>query len=161
MPNWCENDLVVKGKKEHLDTFRVAVAVLEGENKTDLSFDKILPMPEELKNTTAPSKNPSEELNKKYGADNWYNWSIINWGSKWNACEVYLEKRARSLLYCFNTAWSPPMPFILKASLLFPELEFALQYFEAGMGFCGMYVCKNGQIINEAYNGDYRGGRGG
>ena len=41
-----------------------------------------------------------------YGHDSWYDWCCENWGTKWNACEVYVSNRMIS----FQTAWSAPDP---------------------------------------------------
>jgi hypothetical protein len=48
MPNWCENDLVVKGKSKALDEFAKFV---EGPNGA-FDFEKIIPMPEVFKGVT-------------------------------------------------------------------------------------------------------------
>lgn len=47
---------------------------------------------------------------KKYGYCTWYNWSIENWGTKWNACDVSVGKKSIYL----NTAWSFPTPIFEK-----------------------------------------------
>tara|TARA_B100000530_G_scaffold335588_1_gene288053 strand:+ start:1906 stop:2409 length:504 start_codon:yes stop_codon:yes gene_type:complete len=40
--------------------------------------------------------------------DRWYNWQIINWGTKWNTYDAYEDGDEDELIYHFNTAWSPP-----------------------------------------------------
>ena len=47
---------------------------------------------------------------KKYGASNWYDWSVKNWGTKWNASEGYFDDEANRLV--FNTAWDKPDPIL-------------------------------------------------
>ena len=55
-----------------------------------------------------------------YGHQDWYSWRCDNWGTKWNACDCYLddkfeEKKANDETFVsFNTAWSPPIPVIDK-----------------------------------------------
>lgn len=44
------------------------------------------------------------ECLKLYGSKDWYNWSVENWGTKWNAYDI---KRIGNTL-SFNTAWSFP-----------------------------------------------------
>lgn len=41
-----------------------------------------------------------------YGCDTWYDWCCEYWGTKWNACEVYVGNKSVS----FQTAWSAPDP---------------------------------------------------
>lgn len=45
---------------------------------------------------------------KTYGYIDWYKWRIENWGTKWNACEVYVCSNCIS----FQTAWSVPDPIL-------------------------------------------------
>lgn len=47
--------------------------------ESDFDFNLILPMPSELEGTTSPCE-PNEDLIAKYGADNWYQWRLANWG---------------------------------------------------------------------------------
>lgn len=48
---------------------------------------------------------------KKYGHKDWYDWSIANWGTKWNAYSFQLVKEdENSLTVQFDTAWSTPEP---------------------------------------------------
>jgi len=46
---------------------------------------------------------------KQHGHANWYEWSIANWGTKWNA---YDQKRISDKVVRFDTAWSVPAPVI-------------------------------------------------
>lgn len=46
---------------------------------------------------------------KEYGADNWYDWAINNWGTKWGAYEIeHVEIGKDHIDIQFDTAWSPP-----------------------------------------------------
>jgi hypothetical protein len=38
-------------------------------------------------------------------------------------------------------------------SQVYPSLKFRLSYEEPGMGFCGVLICENGEVI-EAIDGD-------
>ena len=45
----------------------------------------------------------------EYGCDNWYDFSRLHWGTKWNAYEVeILQDEDRSLFVSFLTAWDSP-----------------------------------------------------
>ena len=50
----------------------------------------------------------------KYGHIDWYNWRINNWGTKWNACDEYVDDDVLE----FNTAWSCPLPILDKLAEL-------------------------------------------
>ena len=89
MPNWCANTL----KITHDDTAQIARAVAafaRGEFMQE--FD---PCPQDLLDTMAghhAAGSPEEaELQarrasnlEKYGAEDWYDWKIANWGTKWD-----------------------------------------------------------------------------
>jgi hypothetical protein len=91
----------------------------------------------------------------------WYNWRVENWGTKWNAYDIspdtFPEVLSRivekdnnaSILYSFTTAWSPPIPWVLKMSPNYPLLTFSLDYQEPSMDFCGIYTVQNGELIGE------------
>ena len=46
---------------------------------------------------------------KRYGERDWYEWSINNWGCKWNASESRVDtKFDGTMVISFDTPWSPP-----------------------------------------------------
>lgn len=131
MPNWCENTLTVTGDPEMLEQFKEHV---KSDNGNPLSFMKILPI----------SCSEDEQAGKANQI----------WGTKWDVgdgCWVALEvgKNGKSLAYCFDTAWSPPIPVVYEMSRMFPKLRFKLRYCEPGMGFSGTYVAKDGSVIKD------------
>lgn len=183
MANWCENDLVVKGKPKDLNEF------IEFVKNPDMTFDfnKIAPMPEVFKAvvsgfTTIDGEKfthwrehfvddsrvlvgvKQEELDRwkaEYGHADWYSWSIVNWGTKWNANEPILTARcAGSIAYTFSTAWSPPLPIIQALAERFPKLKLSLKYYECGCAFKGYVKYAKGVLIEEG-EGTYAGKRGG
>jgi hypothetical protein len=72
----------------------------------------------------------SKEYQKRFGADNWYNWQCSNWGTKWNANDVFISDNVIS----FNTAWSAPVPIFVALSEKFPEVEFFIQFADEDFG---------------------------
>lgn len=81
-----------------------------------------------------------------YGHPTWYDWSIENWGTKWNAYEVrWFNEQVE-----FETAWSNALPVILKLSEFFPDLKFRYDYADEDIGHnCGWYKIRNGKIALE------------
>ena len=80
------------------------------------------------------SKSPLD-----FSGNNWYDWNVTNWGTKWDVAVVdgekysdteLMEESATSLAYRFNTAWSPPLPAIVKLSEQYPTLNISLSYEE-------------------------------
>src|SRR3972149_4752136 len=100
MPNWCSNDLWVRGPKRSLHEFAEYARGPGGGPWSDeeaLSAHKFIPYPEQYKNAL---EKGGYAYNRK--------WCVDNWGTKWGFCNVKTEKRAKGLLYTFDTAWSPP-----------------------------------------------------
>lgn len=77
----------------------------------------------------------------------WYTWSIANWGTKWDAYSVRLEETDDKLIYQFDTAWSPPTPFIEKMVETFQMLDFEHWYFDEGHNFWGIACYSAGEQV--------------
>ena len=134
MPNWCDNYLRVFGDKEEITRFREkAEAVVDGV-ETALSLNNLHPLPKELEGTESTEKN------------NWYDWQIQNWGTKWDVEAVLEEEGEDYLNYSFDSAWTPPIAWLKKVSADFPTLRFVLKYDEEGMGFFGRAIAQNGEV---------------
>lgn len=89
-----------------------------------------------------------DELVAKHGFDNWYDWSIANYGTKWGIYDTseWSEGIAdASLFYC--TAWSPADKFFLNVSTKYPKLLFDTIYADEGGGFVGHESYQNGKLI--------------
>ena len=78
---------------------------------------------------------------EKYDCGDWYEWSINNWGTKWEASEITIEDH----LICFETAWSPCSPIVEKLADRFPQLAFIYKYFEPGVCLAGREVYEGGE----------------
>lgn len=87
---------------------------------------------------------------RTYGTSNWYDWSIRNWGTKWDVqfSECSFLRSDAGLEYIFNTAWSQPDPVIAKLAETFPTLEITHKYFDGGSNFWGSshYITKDGKV---------------
>ena len=99
MPNWTENNVLFVGKKKQLKTLKTMLKSKDN----DFDFNNIVPMP---KNIFRGLLGREEE--EKYGKNNWYHWSIENWGTKWNSVDTRVEENGSTLSYNFMTAWDCP-----------------------------------------------------
>ncbi len=181
MPNHIKT--ILKVQTEDIEKMKEIADRISGENGA-IDFNALVQMPEEIRNNTSPSRFVTEEeypkihaqelkdvsdpkkyvtfsitekmhneLVEKYGASNWYEWSLENWGTKWNAYDISYSEEG--FCYEFETAWSHPFPIIEKLSLLFPDIEFFVQYADEDMGSnCGEYAIRNGEKLSE-WQGHY------
>jgi hypothetical protein len=178
MPNWCANRLKITGPKKDLQAIKKAlVSQNDKGEETVFSFQTLVPMPENLRNMGGLPLKESPRLTEVQRAkvavdfanglidqveayeksedayliqnDDWYNWGIINWGTKWDVSEVsVLDQIADgALIYNFETAWSPPRSWVRRASPKFPTLSFELLYVEPGMDFAGQTVYEAGGLM--------------
>lgn len=93
------------------------------------------------------------ENQSKYGAQTWYEWSINNWGTKWNAYECSaLDLDGESAELSFWTAWSPPHPILMRLAEQYPELSFSHEWADEDIGMnCGRREYSEGCFMEEYY----------
>lgn len=166
MPNWSYNSLILEGSSSNLEKFYIennSDEIRRGK-KEELSFNKSIPRPD------------SEEENwYKWNCANWgtkwdacyitfkkekkyYNDNITN------TLLVMNRKLSRNIepvvpviqelfsyyiyTYNFDTAWSPPIPWLQKVSLLYKNIKFNLEYSIEGFDNGGNIIIKNGNILS-------------
>lgn len=145
MPNWCSNTLLVSGDPERIKQFIEEQKGVDYDHEgtptgeTALTFENVVPMPEHLRGTKAPSDD---------GSMTWYDWSVENWGTKWDACysQISHNPGENVVEYMFDTAWSPPVDWYEKVIEAYPDLDFTLDWEEGGMGFAGTLSGEKGIV---------------
>jgi hypothetical protein len=121
VPNWCSNIVEISSNSTaDLD----AVMALIG--NTDEPFNAIFP------------RAPDED---------WYDWSIANWGTKWDASDFSISRDSDDhITLTFDTAWSPSLGVTGRLADRFPSLEIRHFYEEPGMAFNGCAVFADGAM---------------
>ena len=85
----------------------------------------------------------------------WYHWNCRNWGTKWDVGVPNGEEYSNtiktvnddgSILYQFETAWSPVGEVLMKLSEMYPTLEFDYEY-EEETGWGGSCTFKGGEDV--------------
>lgn len=157
MPNWCQCSLTITGDKKQLAKLKKDAKGRQKEYGKMITspfvLEKLLPIPKELQKTQSPNTKNPEQMLKKYGAKDWYDWSIKNWGTKWGLCSVavdYSDDNCWELF--FDTAWCPPVEGLKTISAKYPKLFFLLKYDEGGMGFRGVAKIQNGDADDQCLN---------
>ena len=140
MPNWCFNNLHVSGPSADLQRF---LKTVQGEdsagNSLPLDFNQIVPQTPEVLASLEHKARAAGNL------PDWYEWRCNNWGTKWNLDnDTELDAGDDWAIFRFDTAWSPPIPFVERASEMFPTLEFQLEYNEPGNNIGGMVRYRDG-----------------
>ena len=116
MPNWTYNDVTIRGTKKQIDDFYKKY-ILGADGKEGFDFNKVIPQPrteEECpKNCIRKDGDPIEVLQDRPWF-NWYEWNCKYWGTKWNACDVDVDKTDTRIFLSFSTAWAAPRPVLNK-----------------------------------------------
>lgn len=88
------------------------------------------------------SANPLEEMVNMFNNNNdWYSFNNREWGTKWDIAlsddasdyereQMLTVESDTTIIYRFDTAWSPPMNAIERLSLQYPDATFTLEYEE-------------------------------
>ena len=142
MPNHVRNILTVISGTPDMKTVREDVAIRDEEGKPvpgTIDFERIKPMPPEI------FRGPLGEVEmKQYGKNNWYDWSIRNWGTKWNAYD-FGDGGEQSIV--FSTAWGTPDKAMVALSEKYPKATFRVFYADEMLGEnCGEYTLTGGRI---------------
>ena len=129
----------------------------------DMSISQLLD--EESESGLIPCENNTDEkcqlLKKEFGADNWYDWNINTYGTKWDIEVTDFIQEDCEFIAHFNTAWSPPATFLYNLSVKFPSLEINLNYELEGCDECGVfYTDSDGNLSHETDEVTYRGSDG-
>ena len=145
---WARIDAALFGKKG-MDQF----------SEDRLSEESVAQAEEYLKGRPAEDRAKCVEHGKayvanalKYGAGDWYEWAIRNWGTKWNAMETYCSDDGpgdKSIE--FQTAWDTPDPILMALSREYPEGMMLVAYADedAGGYNCGAMLIQNGRVLRE------------
>ncbi len=165
MPNHIYSKLIVSGPSEEVKRFYEFAKM--GENP--IEANKFIPYPEKYKKLDKIAEDweiantVDGKIWGKYKEDvdfnsrpkdgynqGGYEWCIENWGTKWG---FYSFKETNftpsEIIYEFQTAWSPALPVILQASVIFPTLKFRYQYEDEGWNYIGYTEFFNGKVIKK------------
>jgi hypothetical protein len=126
MPNWCSNRATISGPAPVIQEI---TDILNEENPELLAW--MVPEP------------------KYEGDQDWYNWRVNNWGSKWDISDVYFEHQAEEdqIQFSFSTAWGP----CVEAFHTWAQGRASavhLEYWEPGMAFAGR-VSYDGEYLDD------------
>jgi len=176
MPNWVYNGLTIEGSPEQVKKLieqmnQPFVDYIEARGDLSYSIKEIKYVNPifSFRNIVAPTdleayKSQPNFSDKPFGdfsGDDWYNWNIRNWGTKWDVAvsednqypTTTIEEAENGenyvVHYNFETAWSRPVAVLEKLSEQYPTLLFTLSY-EEETGWGGEMEILRGKIISES-----------
>lgn len=156
MPNWVKHEMTISATtKKALQKFKDTHFKIGEDGGIEFDFNTIVEMPEHIFRGSLGQKE--REL---FGDDNWYDWSVRNWGTKWNACASYIEDIKKQdgvyqTVVHFDTAWNAPHPIFERLAKLYKKLDFEIVYADEGIEEnCGALTITDGEIIDNGYSED-------
>ena len=145
MPNHVRNRLMFEGEPKQVAALLAAIQN-EKYGIGSIDFQKIIPMPSNIYRGDLGQKE-----RERYGENNWYDWSVKNWGTKWNAYgydETFSYTPGEPLL--FLTAWSSPHPILEQLSEKYPDMEITHEWADEDIGNnCGRCSYLGGERTEE------------
>ena len=164
MPNHVYSSMKITGDPTIIKTFSK-----KHFDEGHFDLNSFIPMPDELKGSTAPSTPPRDatelelarfvkqmaERVEKYGADNWYDWRINNWGTKWGTYDGNMDTPTEHSIVCnFQTAWNLPDKVFEVMAEMYPTLTFQIECVEEGGFFSGAIAIVDGVIDDSNVTND-------
>lgn len=135
MANCVENYLTVEGNNQSVKAFFERADT----NQSLFDFSGFVPMPSNIYQGALGRKEqqmyPDEE--------NWYGWSISNWGTRNSGFTVVYKPPFVE----FRTEWSVPLPLLLAASEQFPDLKLTNEWIDETLEAAGRVILQNGLIV--------------
>ena len=130
MPNWCNNNIEITGPIDKIKALWDATQAEDGG-----LLNAMVPMPVELKDTVKGSNG--DEVN-------WYDWSVTNWGTKWDVGLEGIEYTdngdgTATISGYFDSAWSPPIEAYNRFLEANEDCSLTGSYYEMGCDFAGFY----------------------
>ena len=159
MPNHTKSLLEFRGLSSDIKKLLESIKGLDAYNQQKLfTFHRIIPMPSNIK------RGPLRAMSFQ-GNDNWYNWSVDNWDTKWDAYDVsiltnvppqsvnFINPKSKSIAQIrFQTAWSPVPKVVARLSEMFPNVLIKYSYLDEGGSFCGVEYFKKGSCYKHTLN---------
>lgn len=137
MPNWCFNQVEIKGDEKEIQKAIELIESSRTEKEGEFKLLSIIsPMPPHIEATL---NGPiASEFNLEVEPTDWYFWRLKYWGTKWDVDNLsYNSSDKNSLTLTFFTAWNPSLKAFITMSMSALNLQFTYRYYELGNRFVG------------------------
>lgn len=151
MPNHVQNILFVEGSAQDTAAFFDLCKVSDTDH---FSFAGIVPRPSDAQLGREMVMGIGYAL-PAFGLAHPMSWEITHWGSKWDAYEVgavWVHDTYKRI--SFQTAWTPPEPWLKAASTRFPTLVFRMMSKDEGALRGCVFVARGGDVAMDDGLGD-------
>ncbi len=120
-----------------------------------ITFNKLVPMPEDLNidsgffgegtDRQLAMEKARAANREKYWYPDWYDWSIANWWTKWDAYDGNVDVDDNwdgtfDVRFSFDTAWCPPIEWYDKIIQHESIISIEADFYEPGCDILGYYI---------------------
>ena len=125
--------------------------ILEYNEKTNLKamgLTEIIKSNHPLYSGVAEQALKNQQAYIATGYTNWYNWSIDNWGVKWDASALKVKELSdfNTVIYSFDSPWGCPEHFVRELSKLYPDATFEMVSGSIENDTHYEFTCENGKF---------------
>jgi len=125
--------------------------ILEYNEKTNLKamgLTEIIKSNHPLYSGVAEQALKNQQAYIATGYTNWYDWSIDNWGVKWDASALKVKELSdfNTVIYSFNSPWDTPEHFVIELSKLYPDACFEMVSGSIENDTHYEFTCENGKF---------------
>ena len=155
MPNHVFNSMTVTGNKLEIQAFTEKAKLLHNketneplEEVREFSYWNFVTPPEEAVASGEYWGTHGFAKGEQVGntRDNWYNFNVREWGTKWDAYDVDVEVSENQFSVKWSSAWSPPTNAMIAMVEQHPSLDFDFRW-EEEQGWGGEAIGTRGDFI--------------
>lgn len=144
MSNTVSNILTINGSEDQVAKVR---DFIKGSNGESISFESIVPEPENLKDQEWVKVKDLLLPNGELTIPDRMDWRFKHWGCKWDAEPIRDDAVDAPNRILFNTPDTTSFEAIFYLSLLFPEVSFNVIFSDATPEqYCGEYTITGGEV---------------
>lgn len=149
MPNWCSNFLRLAF--ENKDCGKEILDGLEAAFEKGELLSATNPVPFDLATDSSPTRCSEQEREMKiatYGTADWYDFSVSEWGVKWDCggSNASVVGRTKTILeLTFDSPWGPPLAWYEHLSSLFPDMRIYANFIGEDSSFVGRWSDEHGK----------------
>ena len=117
-------------------------------NSTAMGLTEIISSNHSLFSGIAKQALKNQQAYIATGYTNWYDWSIHNWGVKWDASDNKVKELSdfNTVIYSFNSPWDTPEHFVIELSKLYPDAVFEMVSGSIENDTHYEFTCENGKF---------------
>ena len=135
-------ELLIPVEMPRISDYHGVASMVEGESLEDFTARA-----DQYAAAKELAESKLKALTEKYGAKDWYDWRVKNWGTKWDLADGEMIREEENVyVLTGNTAWSPPVELLLYLYQVHNVVS-SCYFFEPGMAYAG--VAFNGADYKE------------